>query len=618
VNDTLNKYLGEVVRSDRFRNLPSSQAMAVLKGEEGRDYLIVRVERFEQGGGPVRGNFLEFTASRVLACIGSVPPMNFLNRLGIKDLHAVDQDVEALGITPWFESCRKNVFLVGEPLSPAYILTTDFRPEADQVTVIQHAGSFKQSLRDGVLAVEAIHERLAKGASDERLKQLMVEVQDEWKRDFVPDDAPRPAVPVAAVPAVTALFARIVEGGREVPFSFPVGAVRVDFESGQVAYGKAAGNGATLLDIRADGCYVSDGAPEMRTMLQIGVERTIAKEEIFFAGSQALAIRDVDGKPYVAVLDSDWKAPINLIPFETTGSDFGRRKSRSVAGLDAADSYLSRRHFRIQGEGAAFTIRDYGSMNGTFVGVRSTPMKLVKGDTVWIGRSGFRFDGLDGAAATGVLPAAPPLAQAAAAAAIAPAPAKAPAPVAPISPSPVPPIARTSAPPAPAAAAASAAAPALAPAPAPAPTPAAASAAPAPAPAKEAPAKKSIPPAVEGPPSVRIRPIDKTLQLDPEKSLLNALQSAGLATTAAAETDGKQKLLYSCNGVPSCYLCIVKVLSGAANLNEISKKESKGIKLKTAGLIDEGFEVDPAACRLACLAQAKGPVEVEFLGNTDV
>ena len=70
--------------------------------------------------------------------------------------------------------------------------------------------------------------------------------------------------------------------------------------------------------------------------------------------------------------------------------------------------------------------------------------------------------------------------------------------------------------------------------------------------------------------------------------------------------------------MPSCYLCLVKVAAGGENLSEASKKEMKGIKLKVAGLSEEGLELSAKECRLACMAEAKGAVQIELLGDTDL
>ena len=51
---------------------------------------------------------------------------------------------------------------------------------------------------------------------------------------------------------------------------------------------------------------------------------------------------------------------------------------------------------------------------------------------------------------------------------------------------------------------------------------------------------------------------------------------------------------------------------------QVSKKEMKGIKLKVAGLSEEGLELSAKECRLACMAEAKGAVQIELLGDTDL
>jgi hypothetical protein len=67
-------------------------------------------------------------------------------------------------------------------------------------------------------------------------------------------------------------------------------------------------------------------------------------------------------------------------------------RDNAVNDIVLPDSAVSRRHSRIESDGASFFVHDTGSTNGTFVnGLPIATSQLRHGDTIAIGNSVFRF-----------------------------------------------------------------------------------------------------------------------------------------------------------------------------------------------------------------------------------
>jgi ferredoxin len=566
--------------------------------------VALRTDRRELSGRPPEGIFLEFPKERILACIGADLPVSFLGTIGIHRLKNADDEEELMAVSPTFESEVRNVYLIGDLLSPAFIQTTDFRREAVQTTVLDHTGNFKQGMIDGVLVVEGISQKKS-GRKEEEVVQHLDKKRAEFEalhKERLSREESKAADRVEAAAAVErkeptakpqppalvgARFAWVVQGdGARVEKeerTFATGRVVIGKTRGELTFpeDEAVQDDHVAIDIYPDACYVTNENMKGAAYVDVKGERTIQVGDSVLAGDQNLRVETTQFGPVLAVLDParpDAK-PLNLIPVREGANVFGRGNLTP----DQKDMKLSRRHFSVQVQGNVLTLRDFGSRNGTYIPVGGT-IRLNLGDELCFGSDRrLRFKGMD----KGEAPAA---AAAAVAAPQAPAAEAAPAPRAAAKPSAV---------------AAAAAAPAKA-------APPKAE----PAPAKPAEAKKA---AVAGAPGVTItnKEIATTVAISEELSLLEKLIELGMATDKRAKLQGKCQTLWSCKS-GNCGLCLIKVVGNPDGLSKPAGKEKRTLKTMVDALNqDQDRNLDPNACRLACLAKVAGPVEVELLGDTD-
>jgi len=272
----------------------------------------------------------------------------------------------------------------------------------------------------------------------------------------------------------------------------------------------------------------------------------------------------------LSVLDGDNPdgPPKSFIPAREGENIYGRH-AIAPDPQDKNRKLLSRRHFTLQVKGTTVSLRDFGSINGTFIPVVGT-LRLNEGDEIHAGSQRFRFDGMEKGGVAEAVVAAPAPAEAAAPSA---APEKA-APAAPEKPA-------------------------------------------AKKPAEKKPAAAEMP--AGGNPALVIAnaEIGDTVPTSAEMSVLEKLMEAGFATDKREKLGGKYQALYSCKS-GSCGLCVIRVLGGADNVSKANGKEKRTLKTMVETLNEDlGRALDPAECRLACVAKVTGPVQIELLGDTD-
>jgi thioredoxin reductase/ferredoxin len=599
VNSTLAKdFFAAFSGNGNIRYLPFSEPVAVLKSSDGNEFIALRSDRRAVESRPTEGTFLEFPKEQVLACIGADLPLQLLESIGIKQFKSADDEETYLAVTPWLETQVKNVFMVGELLSPAFIQTRDFRPEAEQSTVIDHGGNFKRSMLDAVLAVDVIAARKA-GKSDDELAGVMERRFAEFKQRHAargeipaaksataaPPEPPRPQV---GSRIVRLQDGQAIEATRE---TLAPGRYVIGRNNGQITFANDEGvvdNHAAIL-VEPEACYVSVEDMQGQALVRVAVERTLEAGDVILAGAQRMRIENMAGKSMVAVLGADGETSA-LLPITEDGRTYGRVLAPRVIAIDKADKSLSRRHFTLEGAGAVVKLRDYGSRNGTYVEVRDS-LRLNEGDVVFIGQQGLRFDGMQTAAKSAR--------EEAGAGAIdrtlVDTKRDAKAPLAPSQAD----VAEKGKPKFDAKSTAK-------------------------APAKEAqagapaarPAKADDKPAAGGPPALALPALGQTLPIGAEQTVLDRLIEAQLATKEPAGIGGKVQMLYECKS-GGCGKCVMKVVGGASNLSKLTGKEKTTLKNIVADLAAAGRELQAEQCRLACKAMVTGPVTLELLGNTE-
>ncbi len=598
VNSTLAKdFFAAFSGNGNIRYLPVSEPLAVLKAADGSEFVALRSDRRDMTSRPSEGTFLEFPKEQILACIGADLPLQFLQEIGIRQFTAADDDESYMAVTPWLETQVRNIFMVGELLTPAFIQTRDFSPEAEQSTVIDHVGNFKRSMIDAVLAVDVIAARM-QGKTDDELATLMERRFAEFKekhaaRGDIP--AAKSAAPISTVPPPPQIGARVVrlqdgvvnEEARELlaPGRYVIGRT-----TGQITFPRdenVVENHAALL-VEPEACYISVEDMAGQVLVRVAVERTLEVGDIIWAGRQRMRVESMSGKPMLAVLGPEGE-PAAWLPVAEDGRSYGREASARGIAIDPADKSLSRRHFALEGAGSVVKLRDYGSMNGTYVEVRDS-LRLNEGDMVFVAQQGLRFDGMQTAAKS---------ARAEAAAAVSEqtlidkkAGTAKPAASADV-------IGKTAVRPAAKAPDKAAGKPAEKAA------DKAAEAADAPKPA-----------AAGGAPSLTLQPLGDTLSIAAGQTVLDCLIEAKFATKSPKEIGGKVQMLYDCKG-GTCGKCVIKVVEGEANISKLSGKEKRTLKLIVPDLAASGHDLDAEKCHLACKATVTGPVTIGLLGDTE-
>lgn len=559
-----------------IRYLPLSEPLAVFRDDGGKEFVAVKTRRVEQQNQPPELVCYEFEKNKVLAFIGSERPVELLSSMGIKEFAAADAPAKKrLAVSPLRETQINGIFLGGSVLDPAFIETNDFRPDALQSTVKEHPGCFKTAIVDGVRAAETIHQRLARGASDEVIREQIVAKEQVMAESVRAASAtgthraervePEPALE----PTTGALFMQIGpgEGAAKTEHLFPVGDSVVGRTTGRIV----VSGDALLLDqhaaFRVDGeeCYVTNVPFGGECYVRFNSERTVQPGTVVVAGRQRLRVDFADGKLTLARLDSKGNVS-RSVPVAREERTMGRDD------LDPRDFALSRSHFAVSDAGGVARLRDQ-SRNGTFLELRGS-MRLNEGDEVWMGEQRFRFVDMKAdvvmaaAGGTATLQKAPPAADQTMVAQKRPAAGAA--------------------------------------------TPAAAA---------QAPAAKPAPAAAPTGEPVIVLPDGTRIPAGADKPMLSWLAENGAATDDSGSIGGKTQTLWECwdqsdpcDTGGSCGKCVVTVLEGMANIEEASSKEKNTIKKSNKKL---GGRLDEAKCRLACQSRVKGPVKIQPSGKTD-
>jgi len=590
VNSTLaDQFFHAYMTNGNIRYVPFSAPLAVLH-HEGEEFIALRSDRREIPGRPTEGSYLEFPKERVLACIGADLPTRFLKSLGIHMLKSADTDEDLMAVSPLFESQLPNVFLIGDLLSPAYIQTTDFSPEAVQSTVIDHTGNFKQGMLDGVLVVEGIKKRLDSTA-DDKIAGFLEKKRAEFKslhNEFLEKEKAKDKSPevVAAAPepeATSRLGASFSwstqsdgqEAASEDRFLTP-GRVVIGRTQGDICFpsDEVIVDNHVAIDVDTEACYVTDEGMDGESLVRVNVERTVQVGDLFFVGEQKIKIEQLNSSIFLAVLDPNNPEgqPQRLL----AARDGPNVYTRKLITPDPEDKRLSRRHFALEIKGTVLTLRDFGSTNGTFIPVAGT-VRLYVGDVLYVGSQRFQFDGMETGVAEKAVVATPSPAVA--------------------EPSPPPPKKIAQAPATAKKTPVKKEPPQAAPAPA---------------------AEKPVETAATGEPAVSVvnPEINETFSVTTNAPILDKLNEQGLSTDKPQKLGGKCQNLWECRD-GMCGLCVVEVVSNGDSLSKPSGKEKRTLRGIVADLNEnKGQDLDMASCRLACQAKATGPVKIKLLGDT--
>jgi len=392
------EYFAAFTENGNIRLCPSSEPVAVVSAEDGREYLSVRTDRRIIAGRPNETAHLEFSKEFCVACIGQEIPESFLNKLGIPLVAGANQKKRVL-VTPLLESRQPNVYLIGSMLGQVYYETDDFSADPAAFREKRFGGNIKASIIDGVFVTEVIKQKLAgkttiqvdlayydDGAAEARPAGLAP--QAEIMPEATPVIAPAPVIEDAV-----AYLMRLGAGDLELE-KFPLqrgGSTTI----GRIDCDVAFANDTSLSDRHAsishtgDGYFLRDDGGATGVFLKLREARPfeVTHGNIIRAGRQFLVFRsDGNGSSFLHYDASGRLIHRHAISDKTIV--LGREAPDVI--LDAADMSLSRRHLSITLRDRRIMVKDLGSANGSYLKVKSA-MRLEDGDRFRVGQQLFKF-----------------------------------------------------------------------------------------------------------------------------------------------------------------------------------------------------------------------------------
>jgi thioredoxin reductase/ferredoxin/pSer/pThr/pTyr-binding forkhead associated (FHA) protein len=386
-----------------IRFFPHSEPMLVaVVGDDKKEYLAVRIDRQAVDSRPAAMTLLEFPKDRVIACIGEDIPEGLLRGFGINMAVGGPKSQKRMVVNRYMETRLPNVFLIGDLLSEGYFVTDDFDADPAGFEEVKRRGNIKAALRDGVLVANVIRQRMD-GKTDidvriEDVEESPAVVQPAIASLAKPVESPGPppeSMPLerrAQEPA--AFLIRVLPGGvKEGEHPIPrQGVVTIGRKGCDLSFD----HDTMLADQHAsvshgvDGFFLRDDGSSTGTFLKVPSERKLelVQGDLLRAGRQFLLLDSTPGgKPAFKHFDHTGK-PLETYALPEKSIVLGREAPDIT--LDPGDNTLSRRHLAITSGDGKILVKDLGSLNGTFLRVRSA-RPLVDGDQFRVGQEVFAF-----------------------------------------------------------------------------------------------------------------------------------------------------------------------------------------------------------------------------------
>ncbi|MFQ5349390.1 MAG: FHA domain-containing protein [Thermoanaerobaculia bacterium] len=518
-------FFAAFVGNGNIRYCRRSEPAAVVTGDDKREYLAVRVDRRAMEGRPNETTHLEFAKEQVIACIGEDLPKTLLASFGIEMVAGGPKGRTRMAVNRYLESCRPNLYLIGDLLSQAYFETDDFAADPAGFREVKHRGNIKSALRDGVLVAQVIQQRLAgKEEVDVRVEEFELDAAPAAVRSVVqaddrqgpPAESLEPGRDEGGEPGGGAALIRVLPTGvEEAEYVVRGGGVTT---IGRGDCDLSFPNDDSLAERHAsishseDGYALRDDGGASGVFLRVPAarKRRLTDGDLLRAGRQFLVVaRTEDG--------------YSIVHYDAEGTEVGRHPLSAKAlvcgrqapdlNLDADDPTLSRRHLAFATENGSLWVKDLKSVNGTYLRVRAAE-RLEHGDQIRVGQQSLTFslrpeEALDEGSEA---PTAEP--------------------------------------------------------------------------------EKVEAAAAEAGVAVTFRPAGKTVQVAPGETICEAAERAGVEINAECHSG-------ICGSDP------IRIVKGAENLTDEPGDQERET-------LEELCELEPGGCRLACLARASGPVEVEI------
>jgi pSer/pThr/pTyr-binding forkhead associated (FHA) protein/ferredoxin len=370
-----------------IRYLPGSEPVGVtMRGDQS--VLCLETDRKDLPNRPAEITNLEFLTRHCIACIGQEIPERFLASLGVEPVIGGPRNKKGLVVSPLLETCRPNLYLFGDTLSPLYLETDDFAADPADFREIKRRGNVKAALRDGVLVAEVVAQKLSGKTSIH--VNLAQSVDASAALSQTGASAPIAAAPpLVERPACLVLLLRdgveadefalnrnaeTTIGRRRCDVTFPDDTMLSDrhaaithTESGYVLHDQGGAGGVFL--------RVTENRP---TEIPPGSIVSAGRQWLVFgnAGDLSFTHHGQDGRA------------LQRYPLRD-GATLAIGRDTDVV-LDRNDGTLSRRHVAVTAKGGVLSIRDLKSVNGTFLKV-DAGRALEDGDEIRIGGQLLRF-----------------------------------------------------------------------------------------------------------------------------------------------------------------------------------------------------------------------------------
>ncbi len=388
--------------------LRRSEPTAVVKGPDGIEYLSIRVARKVIENGPVETVHYEFPKNRVVACIGSEPPLDILDALGVKmRVGPNDKDREnetrRVVVTPEFETQQPNVFLVGATLGSfvtkhgkagsKYWETPDFS-DSSVWTLKKYQDNIKASLSGGVRVIEAIKARIDGKAPEART----VEAAPSISASTAPPAAPGKIHPDAY------LVRTYLDSDVEDSYPVPKGRTIIGRSDCDISLTNDAlishQHAAVVADPAKKKYVLEDLDSEHGTFLKLhDASHVVRGGALIVAGEQTFQVDSMkDGNFKLTHRDEHGQTVgAYALPFGKTVAIGRNPKAKGpdddcrVISLAKTDTSFSSLHFYLRPKGAVLEAHDADSLNGTLVRL-DEPYALKDGDEFVVGESTFLFE----------------------------------------------------------------------------------------------------------------------------------------------------------------------------------------------------------------------------------
>ena len=387
---------------------PNSEPVAIVTGQDRKEYLSIRIDRKSMPDRPQETTHLEFAKEDCIACIGEDIPEAFLNDLGVRMVVGGPKEKRMMVVTPLLETQQPNIYLIGDLLCPAYLETEDFDAEPKGFQPLKHRGNIKASLRDGVFIAEVVKQRLDGCDPVEVFIRDAVPpaVHDQLEIETHPGDGrtepsssqgpPAGSVPEARPADDVAYLIRTTPEGVEDEFQLTRNGVtsigRADCDVTFADDTLLSDDHASILH-RPEGYLLRDDTSETGTFLQLqhGRPRAVAANDMIRLGRQILVFQ-TEGQNHFLHHHDQSGGLVNRYLLQERTLVVGRPGGRSDPDLilDGNDPTLSRFHLSVTVRGDEILAEDFNSRNGSFLRVRDA-VAVDHADVFRVGRQVFKL-----------------------------------------------------------------------------------------------------------------------------------------------------------------------------------------------------------------------------------